>query len=253
MFRLSRRLTAALLWIAIALLPLRGVAAAVMLMVVQGAIAQSTSANAPAPAAASASAPSERAKRDADKVFQMILLHSEKKPPAKAPAKEATGGATPAAAPAPSRSVPPAASITPSAVSVTRPTVPTPTAAPAKPTGAVDLPAAAALPAAPEPKPQVALPAVPAPVPAPVPSTPAPKLELVSSVEPEFPGRLVRTLGAGRVVVQFDVAADGSVTQVEAVQSSHKGLEPAALAAVRQWKFKPMTGSSTGMTELKFE
>lgn len=63
----------------------------------------------------------------------------------------------------------------------------------------------------------------------------------------------MRTLGSGRVLVQFDVAADGNVAQAEAVQSSHKGLEPAAVAAVRQWKFKPMTGSSTGVTELKFE
>ncbi len=36
MFRLSRRLTAALLWIAIALLPLRGVAAAVMPVAMSG-------------------------------------------------------------------------------------------------------------------------------------------------------------------------------------------------------------------------
>lgn len=72
-------------------------------------------------------------------------------------------------------------------------------------------------------------------------------------MEPEFPGRLVRTLGSGGVLVQFDVAADGSVTHAEVVRSSHKGLEQAAVVAVKQWKFKPMTGSATGMTELKFE
>jgi TonB family protein len=96
------------------------------------------------------------------------------------------------------------------------------------------------------------MPAVPLPV---VPALPAqpPRLELVSAVEPEFPSRLVRTLGTGSVVVNFLVAADGRVATANAVSSSHKGLEPAAIAAVLQWRFKAMSGPANGATELKFE
>jgi TonB family protein len=101
--------------------------------------------------------------------------------------------------------------------------------------------------------PPTALPTPALPTPAATPTAAANKLELLSSVEPEFPARLLRTLGSGKVVVQFDVAADGTVSQVDVVQSSHRGLDAAAIAAVKQWRFKPMSGSASGMTELRFE
>ena len=79
------------------------------------------------------------------------------------------------------------------------------------------------------------------------------KLELVESVEPEFPARLVRTLGRGSVVVQFDVLPDGSVVRPEVVRSSHKGLDAAAQAAVAAWRFKPISETAPGLVELKFD
>jgi TonB family protein len=244
--------------------------AGLVLLWAQAAWAQTTPANAPspapAPAPASATTPNERAKRDADKVFQMILLHSDKKPAAKPAGKDsAAAGPTPApaaparstAAPAPSAAAPapqqsrPASVASPvagkPALGAEAPaavTTPAPAADLALPT---PLPTPAAAPVAAEQKPALALPAPTRPADAPN------KLELLASVEPEFPGRLVRTLGAGKVVVQFEVAADGTVSQAEVVQSSHRGLDASAITAVKQWKFKPMSGPASGTTELKFE
>jgi len=79
------------------------------------------------------------------------------------------------------------------------------------------------------------------------------KLELIQSEEPVFPSRLVRQLGNGSVVVRFDVRPDGTVTQPEVVQSSHRGLNAAAVAAVSAWRFKPISETAPGIVELKFE
>jgi periplasmic protein TonB len=236
---------------------------------------------APAPAPTTAPAPSgtpvsERTKRDADKVFQMILMHADKKPAAKAAARDSGSGGSPAPTPAPPpatvvRTSPVAAPSRPVAAApspeIARPASPAAVATPAPsnfatasvPASTVAQPAPG-LPSSPGP----ALPAAPAELPSaiaqPSPNGPpaaAPaasnKLELVSSVEPDYPSRLLRTLGSGKVVVQFAVNAGGVVTEAEAVESSHKGLEAAAVAAVKQWRFKPMAGSASGMTELKFE
>lgn len=79
------------------------------------------------------------------------------------------------------------------------------------------------------------------------------KLELVSSVEPEFPPRLVRQIGKGSVVVRFDVRPDGTVARTEVTSSSHRGLNEAASAAVAAWRFKPISETLPGVVELKFE
>jgi TonB family protein len=209
--------------------------------------------------------PNERAKRDADRVFQMILLHSDKKPAAKSAGKDsAAAGPTPApaaparstAAPAPSAAAPALQQSRPASVASPVAGKPAPVAeAPAvttpAPAAELVLPAPVATPAATpvvaEQKPALAPPAPTGPAAAPN------KLELLASVEPEFPSRLLRTLGTGKVVVQFEVAADGTVSQVEVVQSSHRGLDASAVTAVKQWKFKPMSGPASGTTELKFE
>ena len=78
-------------------------------------------------------------------------------------------------------------------------------------------------------------------------------LILLSSVEPEFPARLVRTLGKGSVVVRFEVQSDGSVASTAVVKTSHKGLNEAAQAAVAAWRFKPVGEPASGITELRFE
>jgi TonB family protein len=81
----------------------------------------------------------------------------------------------------------------------------------------------------------------------------ATKLELVSSVEPQFPSRLIQSLRSGSVVVNFDVRPDGTVARTEVVRSSHRGLNAAAEAAVAAWRFKPLSQTVPGVVELKFD
>jgi TonB family protein len=228
------------------------------------ALAWAGSASAQSAPAAAASAPSDRAQRDADKVFRMILMHADKPrraaarddkaaapapgaspagrpaPPARPTAEAAATPAKPAepvaAAPA---AVPPAVVVT-AAPAATAPVADTrPVDTPATATTAAPLAAAA---------PSPALAALPEPT---VPKNT--KLELIQSEEPVFPSRLVRQLGNGSVVVRFDVRPDGTVSQPEVVQSSHRGLNAAALAAVSAWRFKPISEAAPGIVELKFE
>ena len=101
-----------------------------------------------------------------------------------------------------------------------------------------------------------ALPAAALPSPGGVPPGPAatrPVLELVSSVTPEFPKALLRRLGSGSVVVNFEVLPDGSVGTTTVEKTSHQGLNGAAQAAVAAWRFKPISEPAFGVTELRFE
>jgi TonB family protein len=226
-----------------------------------------TMAQAQPAAAASGPTPSERAQRDADKVFRMILQHADK--PRRVPREEAAPAAVaPRApiAPAARNVVPPATAPSPARPAETRVTTSTPPAVVAEPAlpPAAEAPAAMAAPAATVTTPaDAAATASPAPAAALAPvTTLAPvavaaprslKLELVSSVEPEFPARLVRSLGRGSVVVHFEVRPDGTVARTEIASSSHRGLNEAAQTAVAAWRFKPISETLPGVVELKFE
>lgn len=217
----------------------------------------------PAPAASSP-LPTGRAQHDADKVFRMILQHADK--PRRAPREEAVpGSAAPRAAVAPAAkgAAPPAVSAAPARATQTRVTATTPPSVPAAPTApaaaeAAVIPSSAASavvvpdPSATDSSPPAAT-AVTALAPVAVATPRSLKLELVSSVEPEFPARLVRSLGKGSVVVNFDVRPDGTVSRTEVASSSHRGLNEAALAAVTAWRFKPISETLPGVVELKFE
>ena len=197
-----------------------------------------------------ASSPTDRAVRDADKVYRMILMHADK--PRRA-TRDDRSGATTAPAVTPSSSAAPAPAVaTMNAEAASR------VALPAR--ADAELPVAAVPAAVIAPQALPSMRAVPtlAPVPAPeqtaarearVPAT----LELLSSVEPDFPQRLLRTIGSGSVVVEFDVAPDGKVARVAVVRSPHRGLHAAALAAVSAWRFKPPGSTMPGVAELKFE
>lgn len=197
-------------------------------------------------AAAPEVAPSERAKRDAEKVFQWIRLHADKPrksaPPAAAPDRPAA--TTPTAARVLAR---PAAKPADSGITetVTPLNVPAQTAlAPAKTTPA---PAAAELPKA-----------EPAVVAATQPRTPAPveeqdmPLRPVRQAEPEFPPSLMRQLRRGLVQVSFTVQPDGSVANPKAVSSTHPRLAQTAVATVAQWKFEPVRHAQQGVVDLGF-
>lgn len=206
--------------------------------------------------------PSERAQRDADKVFHWIKLNSA------APRQAAAPAAAPSPAPAPVRKVAQQQEAPAAAPSPIRETV-TPVAG-AKP-------AAAAVAAAPQPvaasealpdRTQLALApeaatrsiAAPAPIPAPAPAPakaaePEPELplELVSRVEPELPRQLLASLRNGTVQIRFEVQPDGSVKHAEAVKSNNKRFAQAAVAAVQQWRFKPVPRAREATVELGFQ
>jgi len=214
----------------------------------------------PAPAAAEA-APSERAKRDADKVREMILLHADK--PRKARAEERAGAgstsATPATAPtratgsiapaaaAPPKAAPVAAAGAPAVRRVEEPVAAAETSKPAAAMPKVEEPAPA--PATPL---ATALPAAPSKPPAGAPAL-GNKLELVKGVEPSFPRRLVQSVRTGSISVAFDVLPDGSVTAVQVLRSPHPGLNAAAMEAVAQWRFRPIAERASGVTEFSLE
>jgi TonB family protein len=219
-------------------------------------------AQAPVPSAA-ASAPNERAQRDADKVFRMILQHADTPrrvvrddkpattPPPSAPRTSTEARSAPArtAAPVAAAASQPAAPATQATATPSNTT--TTTAGPIAPSALPAITEAAAAPptsAAATLAPVASL----APVPAP-PPTATPRLELVSSVEPEFPARLLRTVGSGKILVQFDVRPDGTVSRATVVRSPNRGLNAPAEAAVMAWRFKPTGQTLPGEVELTFE
>lgn len=224
----------------------------------QAAHAQAAS----APGGNDEAAPSERAKRDAEKVFHWIMIHSDKprkvrdanekpataaapaavapKPVAKvARAGEGSAEGAVTAAPAPVRS-------TPAATVATAPAAP--------PVSAVDNEAARMSNAA------IARNAPPAAMPdaAAPPAVAAPEeaeieqLVPVAQVEPQFPRAVMLDLRKGTVRVRFEVLPDGSVSTPSVVATTSVRLNRAALAAVSQWRFQPVREAQEGMVELGF-
>jgi len=236
------------------------------LAAVVSSVAQPTTPASPAASAPAAElTPAERAKRDAEKVFHWITIHGDKprkavtkdeKPPtvvrvrAPAPAPTATPAAPALAAnlAAPKPEVGAAASASAPAASALPP------AAPASPAVGVQSAALTALSSPPASR------SLGTPAAAPITSAPAVAVEddasdtlvPVTQPEPKFPINLVRTLRAGQVQVQFTVQPDGSVVEPTVVASSNPRLNPAALAAVGQWRFAPVRKPQQGIVELGF-
>jgi len=241
--------------------------------------------------------PSERAQRDADKVFQWIRFHADKpgaKPSVQLPngsAAATTAAPAPAPAVARGRTASPERSADAGAARRTaaapdrrgsadtlnelaqdRPTqggaqqelaqgTPSPSQNGAATPGAGSL--AINSPPLPETLPSAVTAPAPAPngpavsaaeavaAPAPEPD-PEPMLKAIKMVEPDFPRQLQSTLRSGTVQVRFTVQPDGSVTRAEAVQTSHRRLNSAALDAVNQWRFAPIARAREATVELVF-
>lgn len=76
---------------------------------------------------------------------------------------------------------------------------------------------------------------------------PAPEAPSASPVQPDlapprYPAYAAEHNLGGKVVLIVDVAADGSVSNATIERSEPKGIfDEAALAAVRNWRFKPAT------------
>lgn len=63
---------------------------------------------------------------------------------------------------------------------------------------------------------------------------------LSHQVPPQYPYRARRMNISGKVEIQFEVGRDGSVSQIEILDSTPPGVfDDAVLAAVRRWRFQP--------------
>lgn len=186
----------------------------------------------------------DRAKRDADKVFQWIKFNADKAPAKAAPAPAPVKPAAPVAK-APAR---PDAERTAAAKGDAA-------AHKAEPAPAPEAVRQAAAPA--EEPVQVAAvsPKLNPPPPAAVAPEPEPEvaLQLLNKVEPEIPRQLLNTLRSGVVVVKFTVEANGEVKEAEATKSSHRKLAAVAVDAVKQWRFAPLPKPREVSVEIGFQ
>ena len=209
--------------------------------------------------APSEAAPSERAKRDADKVFHWIMIQGDRtrKPSAAKDAKDPKEER--AAAPKPVRlAAPDPASPRPKA----DPVAAGPSGVDVKPAvRRAEAVAPSAMPAAvkdaPEPDPDRLARAESAPqaaAPAAELSDDAPHgLVPIAQPAPQFPVNVMRTLRRGTVQVKFSVMTDGSVGQLEVLKTTSARLNAAALEAVGQWRFQPVAKMQTGVVEVGFD
>ncbi len=220
-------------------------------------------------------APSERAKRDADKVFHWILIQGDRtrKAPAAAAkdakeakdakdAKEERPAAKPARVAAPDvvpvRTKPDATVGTADpAVALTQPAA-KPSGKPAAKRAEASAPLAAppnvadapgsegARLARAEAAPQAKVPPVEA-------SDDAPQgLVALAQPAPQFPINVMRTLRRGTVQVRFNVLTDGNVANLEVLNTTNARLNAAALEAIGQWRFQPLSKMQTGAVEVGF-
>jgi TonB family protein len=198
----------------------------------------------------------ERAQKAADAVFHWIKLNADKGASRQTPAPAAAPAPAPARKPAPVAAAPKPAAPAPA-------TAQAPTATPA--------PAPVAVAAAPEPEPErtpvVLASAAPTPAPAApmavaaraVEPPPAPAVEtevplkLIAKVDPVIPRQLAaQSFRTGFAQVQFTVAPDGTVSQAQAVKTSHSRLGNAAVEAVKQWRFAPIPKAREAAVEVAF-
>ncbi|HEY0969023.1 MAG TPA: energy transducer TonB [Opitutaceae bacterium] len=61
----------------------------------------------------------------------------------------------------------------------------------------------------------------------------------VRTVAPEFPTEMRAQRVSGVVTVSVQIDESGNVTDSSVEKSSNPAFDPAAVAAVRKWKFKP--------------
>ena len=204
-------------------------------------------------------APSERAKRDADKVFHWILIQGDRtrKAPASGTrdgkdikdvkdAKDDRPAARPIKVAAPETALPRPKEATVAAAEPASPNTavkPTPAAAPtADANKAEDARLARA-----EPAHGVAAPAVEL-------SDEAPQgLVALAQPAPKFSIYAMRALRRGNVQVRFSVLTDGSVANLEVLNSTSPRLHAAALEAIGQWRFQPVSKEQTAAVEVGFD
>jgi len=92
---------------------------------------------------------------------------------------------------------------------------------------------------------------------APMAASPEPELalplKLLSKVEPEMPRQLQPSIRTGLVLVRFTVLPDGRVAAPEVMHTTNQRMSAAALGAVMQWRFAPITEARTATVEIGFK
>ena len=206
--------------------------------------------SAPLPAPGSTISDSDRAKRDADKVFQWIRIHSDKP-------RKIAAAAPPLASAAPVAVTRPKAASKANDSGITESVTPLATAR-------SEPPREASVPAASTPgetTTAIAQPAADKQSDTVVASI-APRAQVdieedlalipVHRTEPEFSTALMRSLRKGEVKVSFTVKPDGTVTQAQALSSTHPRLKDVAVATVQEWRFQPLRHAQQGVVDLGF-
>ena len=79
-----------------------------------------------------------------------------------------------------------------------------------------------------------------------------PRREVVHTVPPTYPALAARMHISGSVRVGVVVQPNGVVAKAHAL-SGHPLLEPAAVQAVRKWRFAPGQGWSSNVVEVRFD
>lgn len=207
-------------------------------------------------------APSERAKRDADKVFHWIMIQGDRT--RKAPlagakdtkdAKDDRPAAKPVRAAAPEAT--PTRARPDASTAAVAPVNPKPAGKPVEHLAEAPAPAASPTAAVDSPKPDDARLARIEPgsrAAAPAVSDDAPQgLVALAQPAPQFPASVMRALRRGTVQVRFDVLTDGSVANLEVLKTTSARLNSAAIEAVGQWRFKPVSKVQTGAVEVGFD
>jgi len=216
-----------------------------------------------APQSAAAASAAERAQRETDRTMYWIRVLATKPAPAKtaaaaapaptpaAPApKTAVAAAAPAPAPKPAaeartKVAAAPANATPAPTKVAMASIPTPSTV-------SDATYPSALSSSSADHAAVALPPVAAPQPEP-PAEADPGLIQIKSVQPDFPGVVVKRVRKGNVEVHFEVEPNGTVSDAVVVESSNHRLNDAAIDAIKQWRFKPTPMSHTAAVNLVFD
>ena len=78
-------------------------------------------------------------------------------------------------------------------------------------------------------------------------------LQLITHVEPQIPAQYQGQVRSGRVTVLFVVGPQGQVVRAEAKPGAQRRLAQAAVRAVEQWRFAPLTSAREAEVEIAFK
>jgi TonB family protein len=210
----------------------------------------------------------DRARRDASKVFSFIKFQAVR---ARAPSPAAAGGGAPvapvavAANPVASQDRSAEQVLAKAAPQVSAPLATTDSAAESDPAallaasptaagpGGTDVAVAAAAAAVAKPiAPPLEAKTSPTPAPPPEPEELV-ELALIHHEQPVVPPRQLANARSGSVMVQFTVQPDGKTHKVFARPGAQLVLARAAIRAVEQWRFEPISEAREVMVEVAFK